>query len=133
VILVDTGPFLGRWLRGDQHHHEAVAAWEALRRTGGPCATTNFILDEVFTLLGRRAGYGFAAERARSVYGSRTFTILRPGEQEERAALELFEKYSDQKVSFTDCISFAFLRARRMRRVFTFDAHFARAGFQVWP
>jgi hypothetical protein len=33
-------------------------------------AMSNFVLDEVFNLIGRRAGYSFAAERARNIKSS---------------------------------------------------------------
>jgi len=36
-------------------------------------------------------------------------------------------------VSFTDCVSFSLMRRYKLSRVFTFDRHFAAAGFTVWP
>ena len=97
------------------------------------CLTSNFVLDEVLTLLGRRVSYDFAAARAATIWGSAALTILRPDEQDELAAIELFSKFADQGVSFTDCISFALMRRHRVRRAFTFDRHFEAAGFQTWP
>ena len=52
---------------------------------------------------------------------------------DEIAALEFFEKYADQKVSFMDCVSFILMRKNKLRRVFTFDHHFALAGFTMFP
>lgn len=60
-------------------------------------------------------------------------TILRPDVSDESAALDLFRKFADQKVSFTDCVSFALMRRHRLKKAFTFDRHFAGAGFEVWP
>lgn len=133
MIFVDTGPFLARYLAKDQHHGSAVSAWDELGRSRERCCTSNFVLDELFTLLGRRAGYAFAAERARNIYASDSLEILRPLEDDERQAIELFDKYSDQGVSFTDCTSFALMRSRRIRRVFSFDRYFESAGFLLWP
>jgi len=133
VIFVDTGAFLARHLGRDQHHASAVKAWRRLGKGTLLPATSNFVLDETFTLLGRWAGYAFAAERARALLGSDLLRILRPGEQEELDAIELFEKYVDQEVSFTDCISFALMRRHGIETAFTFDRHFSAAGFRVWP
>jgi len=62
------------------------------------------VLDETITLLGRRTTYEFAAARAQSLFGSSLLFILRPDENDELAALELFKKFADQSVSFTDCV-----------------------------
>jgi predicted nucleic acid-binding protein len=133
VIFVDTGAFLARHLRSDQFHASATKAWGDLRRRGWRLATSNFVLDETFTLLGRRASYPFAAERARRMLLSKSFVVMRPEAEDELEALRLFEKFADQRVSFTDCVSFALMRRRGIERAFTFDAHFERAGFTVWP
>jgi predicted nucleic acid-binding protein len=65
VIFIDTGAFLARYLSNDQHHRSALVVWEKLASNHENCVTSNFVLDETFTLLGRRAGYGFAVERAK--------------------------------------------------------------------
>ncbi len=95
--------------------------------------TSNVVLDETFTLLGRRASYAFAAGRARSLLGSSALTILRPDAEDEQAAVDLFAKFSDQQVSFTDCTSFVLMRRSGLGRAFTFDRHFATAGFETVP
>jgi uncharacterized protein len=133
VIFIDSGAFLARYLANDQYHDRAIAAWRRLAKSRERCATSNFVLDETITLLARRAGYKFAAQRARSLYSSRTLVIERPTEQHERAAIDWFEKYADQQVSFTDCVSFALMRANKIKRAFAFDMHFQLAGFVTWP
>ncbi len=132
MIFVDTGPWIARYLLRDQHHPAAVAGWSALRALGQPVFTSSFVLDEAFTLLARRADYRFASERARSIYASSALTILRPNAEHEVRAVSLFEKLADQRVSFTDCVSFALMSHHRIRRAFTFDQHYARAGFEIW-
>ena len=133
MIFIDTGAFLARYLRKDQHHRSALSVWERLGSKPENCATSNFVLDETFTLLGRWAGHGFAVQRAKSVYASQALTILRPDREDEMKALQFFGKYADQHVSFTDCISFALMKRERIDRVFTFDRHFEFAGFQTIP
>lgn len=91
------------------------------------------MLDETITLLARRAGSPFAVERARAIFDSEQLVVLRAGGEEEEAALVLFEKLADQRVSFTDCLSFALMRHHRIRRAFAFDRHFEAAGFELWP
>jgi len=133
LIFVDTGPFLARYLVQDQHHGAALEAWAEIERSSQRCITSNFVVDETLTLLSRRASHGFAGERGLRLYGSTAFEILRPQREDEIAALEAFTKLADQRVSFTDCVSFALMKRHRLRRAFTFDRHFAAAGFEVWP
>ena len=133
MIFIDAGAFLARYVQRDQHHAKALRTWESLRKKAEVCLTSNFVLDETFTLLARWAGHRFAVERARNLYGSAFLTILRPDREDEIKALELFEKFGDQDVSFTDAVSFHLMRKRRCTRAFTFDRHFERAGFRRVP
>jgi predicted nucleic acid-binding protein len=133
VIFVDTGAFLARYVPQDEHHRRARRAWSEIERGRRRCFTSNFILDETFTLLGRRSSYAFAAERARALLASTALTILRPDADDEAKAVDLFAKFADQKVSFTDCVSFALMRHHGLNRAFTFDRHFADAGFELVP
>jgi len=133
VIFLDTGAFVARYARRDGQHSRATRAWAEIEKLRNACFTSNFVLDETFTLLGRQTSYAFAAERARALLGSKALTILRPDAEDELAALDLFARFADQKVSFTDCTSFALMRRHRLSRVFTFDRHFVAAGFEVLP
>ena len=133
MIFIDTGAFLARYLRDDQYHRSAVAAWKELGSNRENCVTSNFVLDETFTLLGRRAGYGFAVQRAKNIYASQALTICRPDRRDEINALQFFGKYADQHVSFTDCISIVLMKREKINRVFSFDRHFEFTGFHVVP
>jgi predicted nucleic acid-binding protein len=133
VIFIDTGPFLARYVERDQCHAKAVEDWRRLAGQRARCYTSNFVLDEMFTLLARRAGYRFAAERARAILSSPTLVILRPTHEDETRAVELLAKYADQEVSFTDCVSFALMRKNKIKRAFAFDADFEILGFEFWP
>jgi predicted nucleic acid-binding protein len=133
VIFVDTGAFLARYVRQDSHHRRARRAWAEIERTQSRCFTSSFVLDETFTLLARRASYSFAADRARSLLHSAALTVLRPDADDEEKAVDVFTRFADQQVSFTDCISFVLMRRNRLERAFTFDRHFGSAGFEIMP
>lgn len=133
MIFVDTGAFVARYLAGDAYHQEAVEGWRELQRRGGRWCTSNLVLSEAFTLLARRAGHAFAATRAHTIYRSERAVVLRPSEEEEIEALGEMKRYADQRVSFADCVSFVLMRHHGLTRAFTFDRHFALAGFGVLP
>lgn len=128
---MDTGAFVARYLPHDSQHAAASLLWLKLADSGVPLFTSNFVLDELFTLLGRRSTYRYASARARVIYSSERLKILRPTADDEFAALDSFDKLADQKVSFTDCISFALMKRHHITRAFTFDHHFRSAGFGI--
>jgi predicted nucleic acid-binding protein len=43
----------------------------------------------------------------------------------------LFHKYGGAGASPVDCVSFAIMNRFSIRRAFTFDSHFASAGFEI--
>lgn len=131
MIFVDTGAFLARYLASDAHHKRALRLWKKVELSGVRLVTSNHVIDETLTLLGRRASYDFAADRGQELYQSRALAILRTVEEEELLGLELFRKFADQEVSFTDCISFTLMRKAGIGTAFSFDRHFALAGFKL--
>lgn len=133
-LFVDTGAFIARYDADDQHHAEAVAAWAALAPPAGRwrLVTSGGVLGETFTLLGRRAGFPFAATVARAILDSPSFSIRWSDPGVAGAALVLFTTFADQAVSWVDCESFALMRSGRITRAFTFDRHFEDAGFHRW-
>jgi predicted nucleic acid-binding protein len=131
MIFIDTPAFIARYMANDQYHRQAMKIWESIKKKALKCFTSNFVLDEVFTFVGRRAGNNFVAERAENIYASESIMILRPDEKDELNAIGYFKKYSDQKVSFTDCVSFVLMKKHRITKAFTFDKHFRLPGFLI--
>lgn len=117
MIFIDTGAFLGRLIERDQHHSAAIAFWSELSQSAVPCFTSNLVLTETLTLLARRTSYRFAATQALYLYGSRVLHILRPTHAEEMDAISWFDKFADQGVSFTDCVSFVSCAAKGSRKL----------------
>jgi alkanesulfonate monooxygenase SsuD/methylene tetrahydromethanopterin reductase-like flavin-dependent oxidoreductase (luciferase family) len=66
----------------------------------------------------------------RRLLGSRAVRVVRTDEILEAAALNVYERFDDPRLSLTDCVSFAIMRALTIPAPFAFDADFERAGFQ---
>jgi len=93
MIFVDTGAFFARYDGRDSRHQVAVAYWQGLSRRGEPIATSNFVVNEVVTLLARRTSYSFAAARAKEIYSSDECEILRPTFQDETKAVVYLDRH----------------------------------------
>jgi uncharacterized protein len=128
LIFVDTGAFLALYLSRDQYHREARTIFPSLPR---PFSTSNHVVDELATLLGRIAGFRYAADRVDDLCASESVEVLPSTRDDEVAAIRWMRKYADKEISFTDCLSFAMMRRLGIRNAFTFDRHFHDAGFQV--
>jgi hypothetical protein len=130
VIFLDTGAFFARFYVRDQYHDQSLHTWDWISEHKIKCYTSNFIINEILVLL-RPVGLRFALDKARSIYSSGNIEILRPSQNDEAFALEFFKQYGEQKVSFTDCVSFALMKRSHLKKAFTFDDHFQMAGFQM--
>ncbi len=129
MVFVDTSAFLARHARRDPFNKAASVVWQRLEST--PLVTTNHVIEETLTLLGRRIGHWLAADLADRFYSSQLLEIICSDHDDEREALNYFRKFADQRISFTDCISFAIMKRNRISTAFTFDRHFRHAGFEL--
>ncbi len=73
LVFIDTGAFLAKYLANDSEHKRALEIWKKL--SSSQCITSNHILDETLTLLGRRAGYTFSADRGEAILNSEILTV----------------------------------------------------------
>lgn len=132
-LMIDTGAFVAQRIPGDQYHALATSAFAELADSSVRLFSTEHILDETVTMLGRRESYAYAAETGTELLNSRVLQWLDAGVAEWTTALRMMRKYADQAVSFTDCLTFALMKREGIRTVFGFDHHFHAVGFRVWP
>ena len=131
-LFVDTGAFLAKEIAADQHHEAAWRFWQRIAAERTRLYSSEHVLDETATLLARRTSYAWAAQWGADVMSAR-IEWLTAERQDLLKAFGLMRKFADQAVSFTDCLSFVLMKKNDLRDVFGFDAHFAAAGFRVWP
>ncbi len=131
-LFVDTGAFIALQDASDSHHLSAAG----FLKTPPPACrfvTSNFVVDETITFLRRRAGYARAAAYADSMLQTRLFDVVTVDPAIERAALDVFKRFKDKELSFTDCVSIALVRSLRMDGVFGFDSDFRSVGLRLFP
>lgn len=131
TIFIDTCAFLARYLQNDQFHVQSKETWRELENKNSLLFTSNFIINETLTLLARRAGGRFAAQVAERIYNSSVLQIIRPDEQDEKEAIKLLHRFSDQQVGFTDCLSCILMNKNKITCIFTFDQHFRLWKFDI--
>jgi predicted nucleic acid-binding protein len=118
---------------GDQFQDKAERVWEQIVSTSRPLVSSDHVLDEVATAICRTQTPARAARWVRSQLNGDLIRWVQPEPDDLGEAAKWLEKLSDQKVDFTDALSFVLMKREKIAEAFTFDRHFLFAGFQVWP
>ena len=125
MIFVDTGARFAAFVPNDPDH-AAADAW--LAQNNEPLLTTDYVLDELLTLLKRRGEFRRALLLGQSILdGAITqFEYVTPADLQ--AAWDVFRKFDDKGWSFTDCTSLIVIERLSILNAFAFDEHFQQFG-----
>ena len=129
-VFVDTSAWYAYADTTDSNH---AAVINALEKWDGRLITSNFVFDEILTLLTARASYSIAVRTGAILRESGVVRMIRIASEDEEEAWSLFQRQSDKGYSFTDCTSFVLMRRLGLHTAITLDAHFLQAGFSVLP
>ncbi|MBU0570738.1 MAG: PIN domain-containing protein [Bacteroidetes bacterium] len=131
-LFVDTSAFISLANRKDQFHPLARGFLETIdSRT--KFHSSNYIIDEAITRIRITAGHASATAFGKNIFSSKLYQIHYVNQEVEQEAFKLFEKYSDKKLSFTDCTSFALMKGLNIKKAFAFDEDFVHSGFETVP
>ena len=132
-VFVDSGAFIALANEADQCHAAAKNCLQELSALKPQLFTSNFVLDETYTRIRRKAGLQSALAFGERVQSNRELKIVTVDARTEKWAWEVFKKYTDQPFSYTDCTSFALMQIKGISEAFTFDKDFRIFGFRVLP
>jgi predicted nucleic acid-binding protein len=111
-------------------HAAAAQCYAESAKTGGNVLTTNYVLDETFTLLFRRRPFDEAARFAKGLLESPFIAVETVTPEQFRKAFDLRLAFRDKPdISFTDLTSMVVMRDLKITDVLTGDRHFLQAGF----
>lgn len=129
ALFCDTSGFYALTTSLDPQHDTAERVWHAALSTGQSFVTTNYVFTETVALVQGRHGMSAAARFMRAIDGIVEISFLDSVLHAE--ALRKLFSINRRAVSFVDCTSFEFMRARHIDRVFGFDSHFEEHGFTL--
>ena len=133
AAFVDTAGWVTLADAADPAHAATVCFRDEWLEHGGTFVSTDFVMDETFTLLRFRLGLDAAERWWGQVEASPRIVWEWVDSERAEKARRWFFRWRDKAFSFTDCTSFVVMRERRLRIAVTSDRHFAMAGFQVVP
>lgn len=127
VVFLDTGFILAIRNSDDNNHVKATEIMkECLSGKFGRIIVSNFIFDETVTLtLVRTHNKNLVEDIGNYILNSSRINILHLSETEFLATWELFIKYFEKGLSFTDCSTLVMAKLFESNvYIATFDSHF---------
>ncbi|NJM75370.1 MAG: PIN domain-containing protein [Acaryochloridaceae cyanobacterium RU_4_10] len=130
--LVDTWGWLALGHRRDQHHQQVLEIFQNLRSTKVLIHTSDYVLDEVITLLFKREVFQEAVNFMEGVYAATKLrqVVIHPITSELfQKTWQLRLKYQDKpRISFTDLTSMIVMQEQGIQSILTMDDHFIQIG-----
>ncbi len=118
--------------RKERHHQQVSQLYHNVRQTRGIIVTTDYILDEVYTLLFKRVPVD-KAQKAVSIIStaieSGYINLVWITPERFEIAQKLRIKFHDKPdISFTDLTSMVIMQELEIFEILTGDAHFTHVG-----
>lgn len=124
-VFVDTGAWFARFVPTDPDH-PAAKVW--LDRNTQPLITTDYVVDELLTLLKVRGEYPRALEIGPALFDGKVCDLEWVTPADVAEAWRVFSTYQDKGWSFTDCVSRVVMRRLGIATALAFDKHFREFG-----
>lgn len=131
LLFVDTGAWIALALDRDPHHEQAIAVWEHMLSRGARLYTSVPVVIETFTFLDRNVSRDVAKSWNAALDTVGRLSLLECRKSDLKNAWSYFERKDLHKLSVVDATSFVLMKREKIRMAFTFDHHFASAGFQI--
>jgi hypothetical protein len=126
-VFADTSYFIAVAQRRDQWHAHAIT----IKRSSFELITSNLVINETISLLQSR---GFLSQALEFLLDTRTsddLMVVYIDAPLQSEAWDLYIRYAGAGANAVDCTSFAIMRRFHIKRAFTFDQHFKKAGFSI--
>ena len=127
AVFADTSA-LYAFINSKDPDHKKVKDY--LERFKGQLHITNFIFDEIITLVMARMGHNNAVITGKTLLNPKEFVLTRCKAADELKAWELFVNRPDKHYSFTDCTSFVIMERLGIKKSLATDTHFEQEGFE---
>lgn len=137
MIFVDTSAWIAIEDRRDTNHEKALQFKNKLLTSRIRLITTNYILDETYTLMLMDVGYAKTIEfkyKLDKFIFKNILIVYHITSEIDQIAWGVFEQFNRDKTwSFTDCTSKVVMDKLGISEVFAFDRHFEQMMFSRRP
>jgi predicted nucleic acid-binding protein len=126
TAFLDSGAIYALGDDADPDHRRVASAYT---NSTARFLTHEAILLESFSLITKRKHKSFAIRILGSVRASRKIEVVPLSKQLIEAGWQLCLSHNDKDWDWIDCLSFALMKQRKIRKALTLDRHFHQAGF----
>lgn len=128
-IFFDTGVFIALFIKEEQRHKEVTKQYNTYKQIFTQFYTSLYILDELYTRLLYDFGERVAKEKVRfmqKVISKKEFLVLDIDEAIFEKSQNVFLKFAEHKLSFTDATTYVLIKDFKLDEVFTLDSGFKK-------
>ncbi|MDE1822150.1 MAG: type II toxin-antitoxin system VapC family toxin [Euryarchaeota archaeon] len=134
MIFCDTSAWVALADPREQWHRELLRfSRRILAGEFGRVLTTDYVLDETYTLLRMKVGLDAVHRLREQLRTSRNYEVVKVSDDHFERALDLMLAHQDRRWSLTDCTSFLVMRDLGISDALTLDRNFAQAGLNGLP
>jgi len=136
ILFIDTSAFVAIANEGDIWHSDSAKFLDDIKSgktTFRTLVTSDYIIDETITRIRFSVGHKEAVKWGDKILSSAVIDVISVDKEIFDKAWDLFKRYEDKELSFTDCTSFVIMKGMNIRHAFAFDEDFERLGFKQLP
>jgi len=127
-VFIDTSAFVALFVEKEKFHQEVAKKYQEYRQERATFLTSAYVLDELYTRLTfyREVDLSELVQKLKDSIALDEIAVLQINETVFDKSLEIFLKFSEHKISFTDATTYCLYRDFAIDEVFTLDSDFKK-------
>lgn len=127
-VFIDTSAFVALFVEKELLHGKTAKKYYDYRQERDIFFTSNFILDELFTrlLFYREIDVGKQIQKLKDAIAANELTVLQIDETLFEKSTDMFLKFLEHKISFTDATTYVLYKDLALDEIFTLDSDFKK-------
>jgi predicted nucleic acid-binding protein len=134
TVFVDTSGWLAAINTRDSHYHSVVTVYDDLVAKRTSFVTSNLVVAEMHILIVRDRGAAAGCALLDAIYTDPLYRVVTVDRDLESEATERWlRRFTEQRFSLADAVSFEIMRRERIGEALALDHHFEVAGYRLLP
>lgn len=127
-VFVDTSAFVALLVENERFHKEVAQKYHDYRKQRAALLTSYYILDELFTrlLFYKEVDLKSLVKKFNDSITLNELTVFQIDETLFDKAINIFLKFSEHKISFTDATTYVLYKDFALDEIFTLDDDFKK-------
>ncbi|OGD85378.1 hypothetical protein A2164_04390 [Candidatus Curtissbacteria bacterium RBG_13_35_7] len=127
-VFIDTSAFVALFIDKETYHEKIASKYYEYRQQRAIFFTSYYILDELFTRLSyyKIVDINKHIQKLKDAFNANELTVLQIDEALFEKSIEVFIKYAEHKISFTDATTYMLFKNYKLDEIFTLDKDFKK-------